>query len=98
VVSGNHKLIVVEQADISLVPESGRNEEIEVTNVRPGMYLYDLARDPREQTNLFARDDSTSLALLGMLTQHFATASARPQAVHVDEELLEKLRSLGYVK
>ncbi len=98
VVVGTHKLIVVEDADISLVPESGRSEEIEVTNVHAGMYLYDVARDPGEQTNLFARDDSTSLKLLGALTKHFATASARPQPVQVDEELLEKLRSLGYVR
>ena len=98
IVVGNHKLIVVEEADITQVPESGRSEEIEVTNVHPGMYLYDIAKDPGEQTNLFARDDSTSLSLLGMLTQHFATASARPQPVQVDKELLEKLRSLGYVR
>lgn len=98
VVVGEHKLIVIEEADTSLVPESSRREEIPVTNVRPGMYLYHLARDPGEKTNLFARDDSTSLSLLGMLTTHFATASARPQPVQVDQELLEKLRSLGYVR
>jgi choline-sulfatase len=98
VVVGNHKLIVVEDADISLVPEASRSEEIEVTNVHPGMYLYDLAKDPGEKTNLFARDDSTSLKLLGMLTTHYATASARPQPVHVDQDLLDKLRSLGYVR
>ena len=98
VILGNYKLIVVEDADISLVPESGRSEEIEVTNVHPGFYLYDIARDPGEQTNLFTRDDSTSLKLLGMLTAHFATANARREPVHVDEELLQKLRSLGYVK
>ncbi len=98
IVVGNHKLIVVEEADISLVPEASRSEEIEVTNVHPGMYLYDLAKDPGEKTNLFARDDSTSLKLLGILTQHYATASARPQPVHVDKDLLERLRSLGYVR
>ena len=97
VVVGFHKLIVVEEADITQVPESGRSEEIEVTNVHPGMVLYDLSRDPGETTNLFARDDSTSLKLLGVLSKHFATASARPQPVQVDQELLEKLRSLGYV-
>jgi arylsulfatase A-like enzyme len=98
IVSGTHKLIVVENADISLVPESSRSEEIEVTNVHPGIYLYDLARDPGEKTNLFARDDSTSLSLLGMLSTHFATAHARPQPVQLDKDLLDKLRSLGYVR
>ncbi len=98
IVVGNHKLIVVEEADTTLVPESSRHEEIVVKNVHPGMYLYDIAKDPGEKTNLFARDDSTSLKLLGMLTQHNATASARPQPVHVDDDLLQKLRSLGYVR
>jgi hypothetical protein len=97
VVRGQHKLIVVEEADISLVPEKDRAEEIPVTNVHPGIYLYDLARDPAERTNLFARDDSTSLELLGLLARHFAQAAARPQPVTVDDELLEKLKSLGYV-
>jgi hypothetical protein len=62
------------------------------------LYLYDLAADPGEQTNLFARDDSTSLALLGILTSHFATGSMRPQPVQLDQDLLDKLRSLGYIR
>ena len=98
VMDGNHKLIVVEEADTTIVPESSRHEEIVVKNVHPGMYLYDLTTDPGEKTNLFARNDSTSLRLLGLLTTHYATASARPQPVHVDQDLLDKLRSLGYVR
>jgi arylsulfatase A-like enzyme len=97
VVMGGKKLVVIEEADTTLVPESSRREEIAVTNVHPDVYLYDLARDPGERVNLFARDDSTSLALLGILTTHFATASARPQPVQLDQDLLDKLRSLGYV-
>ncbi len=97
VLRGNHKLVVIEEADTSLVPPTSRNEEIPVTNVHPGIYLYDLARDPGELTNLFSRDDPTSLELLGLVTTHFAAATARPQPVEVDPELLEKLRSLGYV-
>jgi arylsulfatase A-like enzyme len=98
IVAGGKKLIVIEEADISLVPESTRDEEIEVTNVHPGVYLYDLAADPGEQTNLFARDDSTSLSLLGALTAHFATAAGHPQPVQLDQDLLDKLRSLGYIR
>jgi arylsulfatase A-like enzyme len=97
VIVGNHKLFVVEEADTSLVPPGSRNEEIPVTNVHPGIYLYDIAADPGETRNLFARDDSTSLALLGMVTAHFAHAAARPQPVEVDAELLQKLKSLGYI-
>jgi arylsulfatase A-like enzyme len=97
VVRGAHKLIVIEEADTSLVPATSRNEEVPVTWVKPGMYLYDLARDPRETTNLFSADDSTSLSLLGLLTSHFATAAARKQPVELDEDLLRKLKSLGYI-
>jgi len=97
VVRGSHKLVVVEAADTLLVPATSRNEEIPVTWVKPGMYLYDLARDPGETTNLFSTDDSTSLSLLGLLTSHFATAAARKQPVELDEDLLRKLKSLGYI-
>jgi arylsulfatase A-like enzyme len=94
---GNHKLIVIEAADTSLVPPASRNEEIPVTNVHPGIYLYDLARDPGERDNIFSRDDPASLELLGLVATHFARAAARPQPVEVDDELLQKLKSLGYV-
>ena len=84
-------------SDTLLVPASSRNEEVPVTWVKPGMYFYDLARDPGETTNLFTRDDSTSLTLLGLLTSHFATAAAHKQPVELDEDLLRKLKSLGYI-
>jgi hypothetical protein len=32
-----------------------------------------------------------------MVTAHFAHAAARPQPVEVDAELLQKLKSLGYI-
>ncbi len=97
VIRGPMKLIVVEDADTSLVPVGDRNEEIPVTNVHAGIYLYDMSRDPGERTNLFSRTDSTSLSLLGQVTAFFANASARPEPVQVDEDLLKKLKSLGYV-
>jgi arylsulfatase A-like enzyme len=97
VIRGAKKLFVVEDADTTLVPEKDRREEIPVTNVRPGIYLYDLAADPGERTNLFSRDDPASLELLGLVTAHFSRAAAHAKPVDVDPELLEKLRSLGYV-
>jgi len=97
VVRGTKKLFVVEDADTMQVPENNRREEIPVENVHPGIYLYDLAADPGERTNLFSRDDPTSLELLGLVTAHFSRAAAHAQPVEVDPDLLEKLRSLGYV-
>lgn len=98
VVLRNHKLLMVENADTTDVPPSSLNEEIPVSNVRPGIYLYDLATDPGERTNLFSPNDSVSLRLLGLLTEHFSAAPRHGEPVQVDQELLEKLRSLGYVR
>jgi len=97
VIRGNYKLIVVENADTAQVPPASRNEEIVVKNVVPGMYLYDMTRDPGEHNNLFSPTDSTSLKMLGLVTRHFSTATRHGAPVQVDEKLLEKLRSLGYV-
>lgn len=97
VIQGDHKLIVIEPADTTEVPPASLNEEIRVSNVRPGIYLFDLARDPGEQTNLFSPSDSTSLRLLGLVARHFSTPRRHGAPVQVDHELLEKLRSLGYV-
>jgi arylsulfatase A-like enzyme len=98
VMRGSHKLIVVEAADTTQVPPGALREEIPVTNVIPGFYLYDLSRDPGEQTNVFSRDDSTSLSLLGLVTAHFAKATAHGPPVELDQDLLDKLRSLGYLR
>jgi arylsulfatase A-like enzyme len=98
VMRGRHKMIVVEQADTTNVPPGALREEIEVTNVVPGIYLYDLARDPGEHTNVFSRADSTSLSLLGLVTAHFAKPAAHGPPVELDDELLNRLRSLGYVQ
>jgi arylsulfatase A-like enzyme len=98
VIRGSHKLIVVEAADTTQVPPASRSEEIPVTNVRPGIYLYDLERDPGEQTNVFSESDTTSLSLLGMVTTHFSGAARRGAPVELDRVLLEKLRSLGYIR
>ena len=97
VIRGQHKLIVVEKADTTQIPPASRNEEIVVKNVQPGIYLFDTARDPGEQTNLFSPSDSTSLRLLALVNAHFSKAPAHGPPVQIDQQLLEKLKSLGYI-
>jgi arylsulfatase A-like enzyme len=97
VIVGDHKMIVVEPADTTQIPPASLNEEIRVSNVTPGIYLFDMKRDPGERTNLFAPSDSTSLKLLGLVTRQFSKPRKHGAPVQVDKELLEKLRSLGYV-
>jgi len=97
VMRGTQKLIVIDKADTTQIPPASRNEEIVVHNVVPGIYLFDTARDPGEKTNVFSASDSTSLRLLALLNQHFSKAPAHGPPVEIDPQLLEKLKSLGYV-
>ncbi len=97
VIRGRHKLIVVENADTTEIPPASRNEEIVVHNVVPGIYLFDTTLDPGEKTNLFSPSDSTSLRLLALVNSHFSKAPAHGPPVEIDRELLEKLKSLGYI-
>lgn len=97
VIRGQHKLIVIENADTTQIPPASRNEEINVKNVQPGIYLFDTARDPGEKTNLFSPSDSTSLRLLALVNAHFSKAPAHGPPVQIDQQLLEKLKSLGYI-
>jgi hypothetical protein len=68
-----------------------------VHNVVPGIYLFDTARDPGEETNLFSPSDSTSLRLLALVNAHFSKAPVHGPPVQIDQQLLEKLKSLGYI-
>ena len=60
--------------------------------------LYDLRRDPREETNLLPASPAEASSLPGRLARFVrsAPAPAAPQAV--GEEEARKLRSLGYVQ
>jgi len=97
VIRGQQKLIVIEDADTTQIPPASRNEEIVVHNVVPGIYLFDTAKDPGEHNNLFTPSDSTSLRLLALVTEHFSKAPAHGPPVKIDQQLLEKLKSLGYI-
>ena len=67
----------------------------------PRPELYDLARDPREQSNLVsaqpARAEAMRSALGKVLEEERATAAGPAAAPAVPPELLEKLGALGYV-
>jgi len=97
VIRGRHKLIVIDNADTTQIPPASRNEEIVVHNVVPGIYLFDTVTDPGEHNNLFAPSDSTSLRLLALVNEHFSKAPAHGPPVTIDQQLLEKLKSLGYI-
>jgi arylsulfatase A-like enzyme len=98
VIRGNHKLFVVEMQDTTTIPPASRGTEVPVENVKLGIYHYDLAADPGEKHNLYEPDDPTALELLGLVAGHFSTSKYAKNQVELDDELLKKLRSLGYVR
>lgn len=67
----------------------------------PRPELYDLERDPHEQTNLFAERRSVADAMLRQLRDHKremeAAAPAAPDNEDVDPETRARLAALGYV-
>jgi tetratricopeptide (TPR) repeat protein len=63
----------------------------------PDPELYDLAADPREQTNLAAREPSRAAALRGALEQLTGGGAGAMSDHQVDTETVRKLAALGYV-
>jgi len=98
VMDGPLKLVVIELADTSKIPEASKGTFVKVTNVHPGFYLYDLSSDPGEKTNIYDPSSADARRLLALLADHFAGGKARVREVEVDEKLNAKLRSLGYIK
>jgi len=66
----------------------------------PRPELYDLARDPREQSNLVDTEPARARALRAALERHLADQSASGRArppTSVPADVVEKLGALGYV-
>lgn len=98
VILGNYKLTVIELADTASIPRTSQGTYAPVVNVIPGIYLYDLDKDPMETNNIFDENDPKARELLVLLAEHFADRSVAAHEVKVDETLRDKLRSLGYVR
>jgi arylsulfatase A-like enzyme len=98
VIDGNDKLFVVEVADSAKIPMASRGNFSEVTNVIPGVYMFDLSKDPGEKQNIYAESNPRARELTSRLARQFASRRERVHTVEVDEELNKKLRSLGYIR
>ena len=92
------KLVHVEPRDTTLIPAESRAESVEVKNVFVGDYLYDLRRDPGELKNLYRPGDPMGEKLMALLAGHFRGVDMPPENVIVDQEMRERLRSLGYIQ
>ncbi|MGA2362263.1 MAG: sulfatase-like hydrolase/transferase [Candidatus Aminicenantales bacterium] len=66
----------------------------------PRAELYDLVRDPDEQTNILAGSPAIARRMKGELDRLIAETSVggpKPQAANLDKETMERLSALGYV-
>ncbi len=66
----------------------------------PKAELYDLTRDPDEQTNLLRQYPDIAREMKDMLDQLMEETSRNaptPQAANLDKETIEKLSALGYI-
>ncbi len=97
VILGSQSLWVIEEIAAAEVPEASRLTATPVKNVHPGIYLYDEAVQPGQNLNLYFKDDPQALALLGLLSEHFSQGLRPNSRFEMDDELREKLRSLGYI-
>ncbi len=94
----HYKLIVVEMADTAAIPPESRGTYVKVTNVKPGIYLYDLSKDPNERKNLYSVSNPKAVELLGLLDEHSRKERNKSREIKIDEKLNEKLKSLGYIR
>ena len=70
-----------------------------ITSTAGKRELYDLLTDPAESTNLYRADDARSQRLHAMLEDWIKHAEMVANApVKMNQEMIEKLRSLGYVR
>jgi len=90
----DRKLLIID------IDESARGESrrryATVTNLTPGLHLYDLTTDPGEQRDIY--DDDAARALLVELGRHTSDIRRSARAIEVDDALQKKLRSLGYIR
>ena len=98
IIHGNHKLIVITLAEVSNIPQSFRATDSPVTNVKEGVYMYNLSNDPDERKNVYDENDPTARKLRAMLDDHFAGDTRSEQQIILDEDLRDQLESLGYIR
>jgi len=97
VILDDRKLLRIEPADTTLIPEESLFTASEVKNVVPGVYLFDITKDPAELTNLFPAETAAAERLLARMASHFTGHHIPAEEIGVDEDLRAKLRSLGYI-
>jgi arylsulfatase A-like enzyme len=100
---GASTLHTVVQDGWKLVDNPDGYDPVCIPNAPPHHYpvgraeLFDLAHDPREQTDLAAGNPAKVAALARLIRQRFAGLTRRGHPQDVPDELKKKLKALGYV-
>lgn len=95
IISENRKLYLVE---VDKERETRLEGRIRDTEVRPGLSLFDLSTDPEERRDLSGENDAVLDSLLELLARYASRSSGDAEKLEVDDELTERLRSLGYLQ
>ena len=100
---GDTRLRTVLDQDWKLVFNPDELKPVCIPGAPPGHYpigrleLYDLARDPKETTNLATSQPAKAAELVRLLDQRFSGLRRRGAPQAVPEELRKELEALGYV-
>jgi arylsulfatase A-like enzyme len=94
----DHVLWVIVEVDMEEIPEDNRRTAVPVKNVEPGIYMYDLASDPKQTINLYYPSDARSRELLALVEAHFSTERSPATRIELDEQTRQQLRDLGYAE
>jgi arylsulfatase A-like enzyme len=100
---GESTVHTVVQGDWKLVSNPDGYDPVCIPDAPPHHYpigraeLYDLARDPREQTNLAAANPAVVAELSRAIRQRFSGLTRRQHKGEVSEEVKKRLKALGYV-
>jgi choline-sulfatase len=95
--SGKYKLI---QIDENPAPSANTaNFEYDaLAKLETGLWLFDLAKDAAEKTNVLAERPAEAAALRALLEQHFEARTAEDRTIAMTPEREAELRSLGYIE
>ena len=96
---GDDKLVVIDLVPVE-IDESrtapARSED--KPPIQPGVVQYDLAPDPGETTDVYRENSPGGQRLMDLLLGHFSEGVGPRNPVPVDDEMVLKLRALGYLQ
>ena len=97
VIRGADKLVRIDVAAEARDAPERVERAFKRTKVRPGLYLFDLKKDPDELNNLYTPDDPKAIELLATLNKHFAASADSAGDLAIDDETRDRLEALGYL-